>query len=195
MPEHGFVPLSPRRLHPLIDIDSGAGADPSREAPTAFEAGLGPLDVVAATDHLSANASVAIESAAAPAAIVPEVALPGDVLAAEHLDVALDAARIRSAAIGLAAAACARALRYAIDRNPRLLARFVDDALRAAGGPQHATVRLAASAPLSGGEPGDHDFITDASLSPGDVFVDCADGTLGATIEQRAQGLVRAVSS
>jgi hypothetical protein len=108
---------------------------------------------------------------------------------------ALDAARIRAAAIGLAAAACARALRYAVDRNPRLLARFVDDALRAAGSPQHAIVLLAPSAVTSACEPGDHDYVADASLSPGDVFVECADGTLGATIEQRAEGLVRAASS
>lgn len=178
MSESAFVPLSPRRLHPRIDIESGA------DAVAAIE-----------TDDVARIEVDASEGDAAQATMAPEVALPDNGPGTVPVDVALDAARIRAAAISLAAAACARALRYAVDRNPRLLARFVDDALRAAGSPQHAVVRLAPSAAMSGGENGDHDYVADASLSPYDVFVDSADGTLGATIEQRAQGLVRAVSS
>src|SRR5580700_4243624 len=48
-------------------------------------------------------------------------------------DDGVDPQLVRAAAIPLAAAACARALRYAIDRNPRLIVRFVEDVLTAAG--------------------------------------------------------------
>jgi Flagellar assembly protein FliH len=106
-----------------------------------------------------------------------------------------DAACIRAAAIRFAAAACARALRYAVDRNPHLVARFVDEALRAAGIPHNAVVRVAPSVTSAGAASKEHDFVADSSLTPGDVIIDCAAGTLGATLEERAELLVRAAAS
>jgi len=106
-----------------------------------------------------------------------------------------DENRIRAAAVDLAAAACARALRYAVDRNPRLLARFVDDALRAAGSPKSATVRVAPPTAIAAAATMKYDVVADSTLSPGDVFIDCDAGELGATIEERAARLVRAAAS
>jgi len=86
-------------------------------------------------------------------------------------------------------------LRYAVDRNPRLLARFVDDALRAAGSPKTATVRVAPATATAAGASTKHDVVADDTLSLGDVLVDCDAGVLGATIEERAARLVRAAAS
>src|SRR5450755_509343 len=109
--------------------------------------------------------------------------------------VASDEECIRTAAIELAAVACARALRYALDRNPRLLARFVDDALRAAGAPMRAIVRVAPTQTSVLADACAHEIVADPALSLGDVFIDCAAGTLGATVDERAALLVRALAA
>jgi hypothetical protein len=187
MPENGFVPLAPRRLMRSIDpasaeMDQAAVNGEARHTVEPVPE-RGPITAVADDSALELGRNEAVESqlTAAPA------------FTRDFTDA--DATRVRAAAIELAASACARALRYAVDRNPRLLARFVDDALRAAGSPSSAIVRIACSAASAGAATIEHDFVADPSLSPGDVFVDCADGTLGATVEERAERLVRAAAS
>ena len=173
MIENGFAPFAPRRLH--------RNDEP---APAAI------ADVAAEEDDAQPIAPVPEPEPVATAVAEP-VATGQD----EVDDLDRPATNIRAAAIELAAAACARALRYAVDRNPRLLARFVDDALRAAGSPRTAVVRIAPLPPFVCAESDAHDFVADPALSPGDVFVDCEAGTLGATIEERAERLVRAAAS
>lgn len=179
MSENGFVPFSPRRLERVVEA--------SPDSDLAAIAAPAPECSAAESEHVDVEAPEAVTQL--------EATTVGNAVEASHIGGALDGARVRDEAIRLAATACSRALRYAVDRNPRLVARFVDDALRAAGSPRHAIVRVAPSATASAQEQREHDYVADTSLAPGDVFIVCADGTLGATIEQRAEGLVRAASS
>lgn len=184
MIENEFVPLAPRRLHHFsepapvpvaaaADHDAAHSIDPTHEpGPRAIEIAEGP-DIGPEDSH---------------GALSPDADAGRDFTDSDSI-------RIRAAAIGLAAAACARALGYALDRNPRLLARFVDDALRAAGSPRRAIVRIAPTATIGGAESRAYDLVADPTLSSGDVFVDSDAGTLGATIGERAERLVRAVAS
>jgi hypothetical protein len=170
MPDDGFVPLTPRRLQRA----SGVTIQP---------------EVEQAPDLAERSERIEAETGGADASLhslEPGVA---------HICPETDEARIRALAIDLAATACARALHYAIDRNPRLVARFVDDALRAAGSPRSAVIRVAPAVTVIGVESKQHDFVADPSLAAGDVFIDCAAGTVGATVEERAALLVRGAAS
>lgn len=168
MPDNRFVPLVPRQLARVCPSVTTT-ADPAASTE----------DLPTPVDADPENASEQPVEVAAACAIETEYP---------------DVVSVRDLAIELAAAACARALRYAVDRNPRLLARFVDDALRAAGNPKDAVVRVATPTAFTGDHPGTHALVADPSLSAGDVFVTCDAGTLGATIEERAALLVRAAS-
>lgn len=99
---------------------------------------------------------------------------------------------VRERAIALAAEACAQALHVAIARNPLFVARFVDDAMRAAGAGQAKAVRLhpASAAVCTVG----CEIVADPTLESGEVVVDAATGPIHATIAQRADLLVRAVA-
>ena len=110
-------------------------------------------------------------------------------------DDGIDPRLIRAAAIPLAAAACARALRYAIDRNPRLIVRFVDDALAAAGAAaRRATIRMAPDFIAAFDPERAHAVTADEEFGPGDVFIDTPAGAIGALLEDRAELLVRAAA-
>ena len=185
MPDNGFVPFAPRRLRRPGD---SAIAEVERAAARVVEE---PPETEVAQGPVMAEDGGRIESETGDA----DVPLPAQDSSTAHRCTDVDAACIRAAAIRYAAAACARALRYAIDRNPRLIARFVDDALRAAGSPHNAVVRVAPAVTSVGAASKEHDFVADSSLAPGDVFVDCPAGTLGAMLEERAELLVRAVAS
>jgi hypothetical protein len=179
MPDSRFVPLAPRRLQ--------------REHASSRAEIENPVPVGAADDQ-------SCEVPQEPRPLQEPAVHLGPIMAAgqdraEAESCAADAAIIRATAIRIAAAACARALGYAVDRNPRLVARFVEEALRAAGGPHNAVVRVAQAVTTVGSEAREHDFVADPSLAPGDVFVDCAAGTIGATLRERADILVRAVAS
>jgi hypothetical protein len=169
MPDSRFVPLAPRRLQRAHE---SACAEIENAVP------------VCAADEQCCEPAVHL---------APMVAAGPDRADAESCDT--DAAVIRATAIRIAAAACARALGYAVNRNPRLVARFVDEALRAAGSPHNAVVRVAPAVTTVGPEAREHDFVADPSLAPGDVFIDCAAGAIGATLRERADILVRAVAS
>jgi hypothetical protein len=187
MIENEFVPLTPRRLHRFVEPASALISDAAADDADAHSISPAPEP-----------GPRAIEIADRPV-IGPEE-FRDTLQSATNPDAARagtdsDATRIRAAAIELAAAACERALRYAVDRNPRLLARFVDDALRAAGSPRRAIVRIATSATIAAAESHTYDLVADPELSPGDVFVDCDAGSLGATVGERAERLVRAAAS
>jgi hypothetical protein len=180
MLEIGFVPLAPRRLQRTNDSPCAAVG-------------------IAAADQHGEEAQLAQPPQLPQPPHEPEVQQvpesPKRSARAESEAGEIDAARVRAAAIRFAAAACARALRYAVDRNPRLVARFVDEALRAAGSPHNAVIRVAPAVTAVGAELKEHDFVADPSLAPGDVFIDCTAGTLGATLDERAEILVRAVAT
>src|SRR5579872_686275 len=107
----------------------------------------------------------------------------------------IDPRLIRAAAISLAAAACARALRYAIDRNPRLIVRFVDEALAAAGvAARRAAIRMAPDCIAAFDPERAHAVTADEGLEPGAVFIDTPAGAIGARLEERAELLVRAAA-
>jgi flagellar biosynthesis/type III secretory pathway protein FliH len=110
-------------------------------------------------------------------------------------DDGIDPRLIRAAAIPLAAAACARALRYAIDRNPRLIVRFVDDALAAAGAAaRRAKIRMTPDCIAAFDPERAHAVTADEELGPGDVYIDTPAGAIGALLDERADLLVRAAA-
>jgi len=170
MPDNGFVPLTPRRLQRTSGVTIQPEVEPAPDLAECSER----------VESKTGNTDTSLQS------LAPGVA---------HICPETDEARIRAVAIDLAATACARALHYAIDRNPRLVARFVDDALRAAGNPRNAVVRVAPAVTAVGAASRQHDFVADPSLAPGDVSIECAEGTVGATVEERAALLVRGAAS
>jgi hypothetical protein len=186
MLENGFVPLAPRRLQRTSDSPYAA-------------IGIAAADQDGDGAQLPHPPQVPQQQQVPQPPHEPEVQQvpesPERSARAESETGETDAACVRAAAIRFAAAACARALRYAVDRNPRLVARFVDEALRAAGSPHNAVVRVAPAVTAVGAELKEHDFVADPSLATGDVFIDCAAGTLGATLDERAEILVRAAAS
>ena len=101
---------------------------------------------------------------------------------------------VRALAIRLAGEACARALHQAIARNPLFVARFVDDALRAAGGQNGARARVRHEAAAACANRVRCDLASDDALAPGEVVVETASGSVRATLEDRAQILVRAAA-
>jgi hypothetical protein len=101
---------------------------------------------------------------------------------------------IRERAIKLAGEACARALHEAIAKNPLFIARFVDDAIEAAGRATCKRVRLSpADAAACNGRIGT-DVIADERLASGDAIVETSGGTVEATVDRRARLLVRAAA-
>jgi len=113
---------------------------------------------------------------------------------AKCCDEARTAASVRERAIKIAGEACARALREAIARNPLFVARFVDDAIEAAGSGSGKVVRLSpVDATACRGRLA-MSVVSDEGVASGEVVVETAHGTVAATIDQRAQLLVRAVA-
>jgi hypothetical protein len=102
--------------------------------------------------------------------------------------------RVRALAIVLAGRACARALHAAVAKNPLFVRRFVDDALHAASSPSHARVLLCARDAAACGGRMDCDVVSDDALSGGEIVVETTAGLVRATIEQRAEALVRAAA-
>ncbi len=104
------------------------------------------------------------------------------------------AASVRERAIKIAGEACARALREAIARNRLFVARFVDDAIEAAGPGSSRTVRLSPiDAAACQGRLGTS-VVADEGVAPGEVVVETEHGKITATVDQRALLLVRAVA-
>lgn len=104
------------------------------------------------------------------------------------------AALARTKAIELAGLACARALHEAVARNPLFVARFVDEALAAAGAAIEKRVRLS---PVDAAACEAHVAArvdADERLARGEVVVETSDGAVRATIEDRCDVFVRAAA-
>lgn len=101
---------------------------------------------------------------------------------------------LRSEATRFAAIACARALRVSLAEDPARIVHFVDDALRACGRTDHRRVRLAPLDAAAYRPQRDVDVTIDVMLERGEVAVDTGYGEIRATLEQRAQLLVKAAA-
>lgn len=195
--DDNFVPYVPRQLNrmssglvgpaqnrvpeinqaPGCEDNTNAARESKAESPT-------PADV---ENQAEPTAQTIDDPGAArsPAASQPTTSCDGN-----HCDHALE---IRREAIRLAAIACGRALRHAVVVHPGVIAAFVDDAIAAAGLPQHARIRVhpGSIAQMSASH---HDRIGDDDLSLGDVVVECNGVTVGADTETRASLLVTAAT-
>ena len=179
MAQGAFEPLRPRRVciteQPAVDVA------PFSHEPHVREPDRPSSDVPDATATFS-NDALSVSQQASAAAL------------GSSCDSSMCVATLRKLAIALAAKACARALHEAIARNPLFVVRFVDDALRAAGFEDSATVRLCAVDASACAYRLRGDVIADATLARGEVIVELAGGSIGASIEERAAGLVRAAA-
>ena len=199
MGDGDFVPFVPRR------VSHASGEPPVCELPIEGPPPDEPEEVAhdtPASGIPSANDDRAVEPipSDAPAhngAGVPVSSTTDEILASTVEDVAAAACdhslAIRNEAIRLAAIACGCALRHAVMLHPAVIARFVDDALAAAGHPAHARICVHPDSIAAITAPG-HDRIADDRLSPGDVTVVCDDTSVGATLLERASLLVRAAA-
>jgi Flagellar assembly protein FliH len=104
------------------------------------------------------------------------------------------ATAVRACAIRFAAIACARALHEAIARNPLFVARFVNDAILAAGGIEGARVRLSPQDAAACADTLACEIIADTALQTGEVRIEKNGCSAGATLEERASLLVRAAA-
>jgi flagellar assembly protein FliH len=166
VPHDGFDPFEPRRIS-RMPLPQDAPEDAPEEAPE--------------------------RSAEPPAPAEEQPAAPSFVCDPAPCDGAECAALARNQAIRLASAACARVLHLAFLRNPFFIARFVDDAIRAAGGEANARIRLRPEAATLCAGRVKCEIVADAALSPGEVVAETELGTIGATIEERARSLVRSM--
>jgi len=200
MGDSDFVPFVPRRA-------SHASDEPPAREQAMEDNGLGePVEVAyerASSDAPRASDDsvddeirrdmVTHDSMSEPSSAMTDAVLTSAVVqsvAAEACDHSL---AIRNEAIRLAAIACGRALRHAVMLHPAIIARFVDDAIEAAGYPAHARIRVHADSVAAITAP-DHDRIAHERLSPGDGTVECDGTSVGATLLKRASLLVSAAA-
>jgi flagellar assembly protein FliH len=99
---------------------------------------------------------------------------------------------MRQRIIALAAEACARALKCAVARNPLFVARFVDEALTKMGSAEEVSAVLHADDASACAQIIACEVKADGSLERGTVIVRAAGSSIGATLEERADLLVRA---
>lgn len=170
-----FEAFQPRRVHIAEPI---AAVEPERAAEEPAQKPDAPASTFESGD---ADAGV-FETAVAPTALAN--AEPG-------FDEERYAADVREEAIRFATIATARALRSAL-RDAMILTHYVDDALRACGRPVHAAVRLHPDDAIVYRPQRGVRIVADPSLVRGALAVDYPDGTVGATVDERAALLVRA---
>ena len=115
-------------------------------------------------------------------------------LAGSHDASVASVSLLRELATRLAADACARALRHALAKNPLFIARFVEDAIVAAGSAVPRVIRLCSADATALGHPKDGRVQIDDRLTSGDVVLATAEGVLEATLGDRALMLVRAAA-
>ncbi|MBV8172179.1 MAG: hypothetical protein JO219_09660 [Candidatus Eremiobacteraeota bacterium] len=101
-------------------------------------------------------------------------------------------AAVREEAIRFATIATARALRCALRDADGAVTRYVDDALRACGRLLRASVRLHPADAHAYRPQRGVDVAPDALLARGTIAIDIGGGEVAATIEERAELLVRA---
>jgi hypothetical protein len=100
---------------------------------------------------------------------------------------------VREEAIRFASIATARALRVAL-LDAAALTGYVDDALRACGRIVHPIVHLHPADARAYRPQRDVEIVADPELERGEIAVAIGGGSIGATIEERAELLVRAAA-
>jgi hypothetical protein len=187
MAAHGdesFVPFVPRQLKRMSD------------EPQEREQSHVPVNDTASQESepkakLETEVEAQAKSETQPSTVqVAAVGVRTEVAQPSICDHALE---IRHEAIRLAAIACGRALRHAVLLHPGVIAAFVDDAMAAAGLPQHARIRVHPASIAYIAAP-HHDRIGDDTLPLGDVEVESNGVTLGADTDTRAGLLVNAAA-
>jgi flagellar assembly protein FliH len=176
------VPSAIARFEPFVPrVVSRRDSAASRTG----ERALPEVPIASSVDEQPPAASIC----ASADAVVPDSTASAPVPPAIDVD-----ALVRERAIEIAGAACARALHEAIARNRLFVARFVDDAIAAAGRSGTPRVRLSPDdAAACAVRPG-IDVIADAAIAPGEVVVESEDTAVRATIEERAALLARAAA-
>jgi hypothetical protein len=185
--DESFVPFVPRQL--IVPDTNGA----QREAETNTNAGEESVadcqtsaEIESDADSIEQiNTNPETSTIQAEALDVPTCRGPE-----KYCDHALE---IRHEAIRLASIACGRALRHAVLLHPGVIAAFVDDAIAAAGLPQHARIRVHPDS-IARIHASHHDRIGDDDLSPGDVVIECDGVSVGARLDTRARLLVAAAA-
>ncbi len=215
MAEPGFVPFVPRRLGVAVEparttanetnvavelarpARSDGAAESTRPGAAGTHKGAVELALPAApppTEEIEACGS-AVDAMGAGERLEQEQPRESDEQprksAGPELPACSHARQIRHEAIRLAAMACGRALRHAIVLHPRIIAGLVDDAIAAAGNPEHARIRLHPDAVAAISSP-DHDCISDETLGVGDVVVELDGSSVGASMDTFAELLARA---
>jgi hypothetical protein len=201
MPEREFIPFSPRRLerptdvatHDLDEDTPASSAETTQRVADAISDNNSDLSVPpfreedesmrASQPDVSGMASAEDDPSQVPATKV-------DVSTVYRCD---HACEIRNEAVRLASIACGRALRHAVVLHPKVIAAFVDDALRSAGTRQVERIRVHSDV-AQHVDPRCGPVQIAEELSPGDVFIDLNNGSVGATLETRAELLVAAAA-
>lgn len=182
MVDQAFTPFAPRRLAQQIETARPAPESPprSRHVRVAY-ARLHSLlssrvQNVGAVDLGSTHAAAEVSQPPAPRSW--EALTQSAAARSESDDAETRTIQIREEAIRIAVAACAMALRDTAKRYPGAIARFVDDALRAAG----VTDRVQLQAPPQRSDDGDVELLVAA-------------GSVGASVDDRARVLVLAAAA
>lgn len=201
MPNDSFETYMPRRvrLSPVREVGPLLGVAPLNEV--APPNGVVPLHEVGPLNEVAPLKGVAPREIAPPeegghhtGAETEVVAATQETAGSPACDPAACAIRVREQAIALAGQACARALREAIARNPLFVARFVDDALLAAGQSAVARVRLCPDAAAACAGRVRCEVVADGAMSPGEVVIETQGGAIRATLDERAHALARAAA-
>jgi hypothetical protein len=186
MGDASFVPFVPRQLTRASDGPSQREQSPAPvNSPVVQEADVETKAEIESRSETETDAQQSLVRTPPPGVPPAEAIRRGS--GCDH------ALEIRHQAIRLAAIACGRALRHAVLIHPAVIAAFVDDAIVAAGRPEHARIRVH-SASIANVAALHHDRIGDDSLSPGDVIVESNGVTLGADTDTRAALLVSAAA-
>lgn len=178
MVDEAFTPCAPRRLAQQIETarSTPESSPRSRHVRVAYARLHSLLSSRAQSD--SGDAAAAAEVPQPPAPRSSEALTQSAAACSESDDAETRWIQIREEAIRIAVAACAMALRDTAKRYPGAIARFVDDALRAAGVTDRA--QLQARPQCS---------------DDGDVELRVAAGSVGASVDDRARVLVLAAAA
>jgi len=199
-----FVPLQVRRYRaaPAADCDaaSDVAAGEAEAATIAAKAAGATADAPndAETEEGAVRDNVHDAADAAVDVTTEPVRLPGENWPHDFPDACEGEeerlAQIREEAIRFASIATARALRSALTNDALALTRYVDDALRACGRFDRATVRLHPADVGHYRPRSDVEVVADASSIRGEVIVETDAGSVRAVIEDRAALLARAAT-
>jgi len=183
--ERHFIPFVPRTIGSLLAPEASAEPQEQVEMQAEFAPRLDPPP--------QADPDLEAPKPSEPQADEAVTSRP-PFSAALHaaLQTAAIAVAARGEAIRLACIATGRILRHALVVDPKIIARFVDDALAAACD-EAATARVNPAHLPALADQGMR-CIADERLGFGEVVVDLPAGSIGATVEERAELIVRAAA-